>query len=267
MAHILMERGELNSPLGGLGVAIAGVISVLMFGYIAFAGTLAAGEGLGSFIANGIFVALFILGAVFFVRPLLRRLLSAQGEGGKIDGTGVAVIFGGMLVFGLLGHILKIHAMVGGFLWGLILPLTFEQRHEISLKIRDLAMIAFLPIFFAMSGFSTDLKLLTPAQLPAIGLILAAAVAGKFSAAAIGRSFGLSWSDVGKLGALLNTRGLLVLVAGLIGLQLQIITTLTYTIIVIVALVTNLMTLPLLNLFSKTREAAVVQEQPASPAD
>jgi hypothetical protein len=44
----------------------------------------------------------------------------------------------------------------------------------------------------------------------------------------------------------MNTRGLLVLVAGLIGLELQIITALTFTIIVIVALVTNLMTLPLL---------------------
>lgn len=41
------------------------------------------------------------------------------------------------------------------------------------------------------------------------------------------------------------------LVAGLIGLQLEIITTLTFTIIVIVALVTNLITLPLLNLFSR----------------
>jgi len=37
---------------------------------------------------------------------------------------------------------------------------------------------------------------------------------------------------------------------GLIGLQLQIITSLFFTIIVLVALATNLMTMPLLNLFS-----------------
>jgi Kef-type K+ transport system membrane component KefB len=62
--------------------------------------------------------------------------------------------------------------------------------------------------------------------------------------------FNLQWRNVGILGALFNTRGLLVLVVGLIGLQLQIITSLTFTVIVIVALVTNLMTLPLLRLFS-----------------
>ena len=46
------------------------------------------------------------------------------------------------------------------------------------------------------------------------------------------------------------------LVAGLIGLSLEIITTMTFTIIVIVALVTNLMTLPLLNRFMPRQEPA-----------
>jgi Kef-type K+ transport system membrane component KefB len=199
MAHILMERGELNSPLGGLGVAIAGIISVLMFGYIAFAGTIAADEGLVGFLINGLFIVLFILSAVLVVRPILRKVLPSQESGKKIDGTGIAVIFAGMLIFGLLGHVLRIHAMVGGFIWGLILPLSLEQRQEIASKIRDLALIAFLPIFFAMSGFATDLKQLTLATLPAIGLILFAAIAGKFGAAAFGRSFKLPWNDVGKL--------------------------------------------------------------------
>jgi hypothetical protein len=31
MAHILFERGELNSPMGSLGVATTGIMSVLMF--------------------------------------------------------------------------------------------------------------------------------------------------------------------------------------------------------------------------------------------
>ena len=62
------------------------------------------------------------------------------------------------------------------------------------------------------------------------------------------------WLVCGILGALFNTRGLLVLVAGLIGLQFKIITNLTFTIIVIVALVTNLMTVPLLDWISARQE-------------
>jgi hypothetical protein len=52
---------------------------------------------------------------------------------------------------------------------------------------------------------------------------------------------------------------------GLIGLQLEIITTLTFTVIVIVAIVTNLMTLPLLNLFSGRARASSSTHPTALP--
>lgn len=267
MAHILMERGELNSPLGGLGVATAGIVSVLMFGYLAFSGTMAVSAGLGDFVINGLMIFLFIGISISIVRSLLSHFLFGGTTQPSIDGTKLAIIFAGMVIYGMISHLLQIHAMVGGFVWGVILPISLELRKEIAAKIRDLGMILFLPIFFAMSGFQTDLKQLTLSTIPAIGLMLAGAVAGKYIPALIGRNFGLSWSEVGKLGALLNTRGLLVLVAGLIGLQLQIITPITFTIFVIVALVTNLMTLPLLNLFSRGQPVVIVQEHPATPAD
>jgi Kef-type K+ transport system membrane component KefB len=104
-----------------------------------------------------------------------------------------------------------------------------------------------------MAGFQADLKLLTLETLPAVGLLLAGAIGGKFLAALPARLFGVTWREAGVLGALFNTRGLLVLVAGLIGLQANIITNLTFTILVVVALVTNLMTVPLLNLLSGER--------------
>src|SRR5947207_6323229 len=42
MAHILMERGQLNSKMGGLGVASTGIMSILMFLFIAFASSVAS---------------------------------------------------------------------------------------------------------------------------------------------------------------------------------------------------------------------------------
>jgi Kef-type K+ transport system membrane component KefB len=113
------------------------------------------------------------------------------------------------------------------------------------------ALVLLLPVFFALAGFSTDLKLISPQTFPAVLVMLLAAIGGKFIAAVPGKVNGLSWREVGILGALFNTRGLLVLVVGLIGLDLNIITTLTFTIFVVVALVTNLMTLPLLNYFGR----------------
>ncbi len=251
MAHILMERGELNSRMGALGVATTAIMSVLMFTYIAFAAAVAAASGFDGLLLKIGYIVLFALGSWFLVRPLLQRVLPGTLQGGKLSSTGVAVSLIGMVLYGLIGDRIGIHAMVGGFTAGFILPDLRPLREVLSAKVRDLAMIFFLPVFFAFSGFATDLKLITAETLPVVGLVLAAAIGSKFLAAVPGRFFGMSWAETGTLGALFNTRGLLVLVAGLIGLQLEIITTLTFTLIVVVALVTNLMTLPLLNVFSR----------------
>jgi Kef-type K+ transport system membrane component KefB len=192
-------------------------------------------------------MATFGLASWYLVRPLLARILSTMLQGSVITGTGMALVFSGMILYGLIAHVIGINALVGGFVWGLILPEIPQFRQALSAKVRDIAITFLLPVFFAQAGFSTDLKLLTVRTLPALCLLLLAAIGGKFLGALPARVFGLSWNETLTLGALFNTRGLLVLVAGLIGLDLKIITPLTFTLIVVVALVTNLMTLPLLN--------------------
>jgi Kef-type K+ transport system membrane component KefB len=261
MAHILMERGELNTPLGSLGVATAGVTSVLMFLYIAFAAASAAAAGFDSFLLTIGLIVVFGLGSWFVVRPLLGRVLPGMFQDGILSGSGVALVFGGMLLYGLITHVLDINAMVGGFAWGLILPADLALRQHLADKVRDVALILLLPVFFAIAGFSTDLKLLDFSMVPAILLVLVAAVAGKFLAAAPARAFSLSWREAGILGALFNTRGLLVMVVGLIGLDLEIITTLTFTILVVMALVANLMTLPLLDQFTVKSEQQIANSE------
>jgi Kef-type K+ transport system membrane component KefB len=252
MAHILMERGELNTKMGSLGVASTGIMSVLMFSYIALAVTVASASGVTDFLIKIGLILLFGLATWFAVRPLVQRLL----PGDQVTGNGMAICFAGLTIYAAISHQLGINAMVGGFFFGLILPTNFPLRASISAKVKDIAMIYFLPIFFAMAGFQADLKLLTPATLPAVALVLLTAILAKFLAALPARAFKMSWPETGTLAALFNTRGLLVLVAGLIGLQFEMITNLTFTIIVIVALVTNLMTVPLLNLFSKRQALA-----------
>lgn len=262
MAHLLMERGALNTPIGALGVAAAGVTSVLMFLYAGLAGAVATAGGYGDLLLSIVWTVLFVLGAWFVARPLLARRLpptlrSGGPSGDTLTGDGMALVFGGMVLFGLIAHVIGINALVGGFAWGFVLPSDARLRRAIAVRIADLSMVLLLPIFFAMSGFATDLRLLSADSLPIILLILAAAVGGKFLAVAPARAFGLSWRDVGTLGALFNMRGLLVLVVGLQGRQLGIITDQTFAVIVIVALVTNIMTLPLLDRLARRRESTV----------
>ena len=57
----------------------------------------------------------------------------------------------------------------------------------------------------------------------------------------------LSWRDSGALGILMNTRGLVELIVLNIGLDLGVITPRLFTMLVIMALVTTLMTAPVLS--------------------
>ena len=253
MAHILMERGELNSKMGGLGVASTGIMSVLMFLFISFAASVASHK-YPNFGLKIVLTIAFLGASWLLVRPILGRYMSSQLRDGSMSGNGMAVAFAGMILWGLLGDRVGINALVGGFVWGVIMPQDHAIRHALAVKIRDVAMIFLLPIFFAFAGFSTDLKLIHASTLGVLFVVLLAAVLGKFLSATPAKSFGLSWQETGVLAALFNTRGLLVLVAGLIGLQATIITPTTFTIIVVVALVTNIMTLPLLNTFSPKKE-------------
>lgn len=253
MAHILMERGELNSPIGSFAVATTGLMSVLMFTFIAFAAAVASAAGYGPLLTKLGLMVLFVGVSALVVRPLLNRVFGEPGQTSELRGNQLAIAFGGMLLYALIAHQIGINALVGAFFWGLLLPNIRELRDDIASRMRDVAMVLFLPVFFAMAGFSTDLKLLSLGTVPIVMLVLLAAIGGKFLSAAAATRFGYSWSEVGTLGSLFNTRGLLVLVVGLIGLDQEIITSLTFTVIVIVALTTNLMTLPLLNLFSSRR--------------
>jgi Kef-type K+ transport system membrane component KefB len=165
----------------------------------------------------------------------------------------MALIFGGLALWALLAHLLGIHALIGSFIWGFLLPEEPWLKRGVSERVRDLALILFLPVFFALAGFSTDLKLLRSELLPALLLFIGAAVASKFISALPARLMGLGWGDVFKLGALFNMRGLLVLAVGLIGLDYQIITPAAFTVIVATALVTNLMTTPVFRLVERSQ--------------
>ena len=86
----------------------------------------------------------------------------------------------------------------------------------------------------------------------ACGLIIAAAVAGKFGAIALAARFqGLRWSDSLALGALMNTRGLMELIVLNIGYDLGILSPAMYTMMIVMALVTTCMAGPALGAMAR----------------
>ncbi len=94
------------------------------------------------------------------------------------------------------------------------------------------------------------------------GVVLAAAVFGKMGGAALAaRWTGQSWRDAVALGALLNTRGLVELIVLNIAYSVGAFTPTLFTMLVVMALVTTMLTAPILTLLGIRGSA---KKQPGS---
>jgi Kef-type K+ transport system membrane component KefB len=116
--------------------------------------------------------------------------------------------------------------------------------------------VLLLPIYFALTGLRSSIFLIAGANMWFYcAVIIVLAVAGKLGGSMLSaRLNGMSWRESAAVGILMNTRGLVELVILNIGLDLGILSPALFSIMVLMALVTTLMTTPLLTwIYPETR--------------
>lgn len=264
LARILQERGMMKTKLGTLAVTCAAIDDISAWCLLA---SLIAIVKAGSFISSIFTILLSIAYVVFMltiVRPLLKRFGEIFDTSDGISKAVVAVFLLTLLGSAYLTEIIGIHALFGAFVAGVIMPPNIKIRSIIVEKIEDIAIILLLPIFFVISGLRTEIGLLNSPYLWKItGIVILIAVAGKFAGSALSLRFiGKNWRESLIIGALMNTRGLMQLIVLNIGYDLGIISPEIYTIMIIMALVTTVMTGPALDLINK-----FVPEKSLPPAE
>jgi Kef-type K+ transport system membrane component KefB len=118
------------------------------------------------------------------------------------------------------------------------------------LQLENFSGVFLLPLFFAFSGLRTQVGLLNDLHNWIVCLaIIAIAMLGKLSGTMLAARFmGMKWCDAFAIGALMNTRGLVELIALNIGYDLGILTPAIFTMMVLMALATTFMAGPLLHL-------------------
>ena len=114
--------------------------------------------------------------------------------------------------------------------------------------LRTVVLSVLAPIFLATAGLRVDLRSLADPQVALTGLaVLVIAVLGKFGGAYLGaRISRLSRWEGLAIGAGMNARGVVEVIVALTGLRLGVLTVASYTIVVLVAIVTSLMAPPML---------------------
>ncbi len=250
LARILRERGLMQTPLGAVAMTTAAVDDITAWCGLAVVIALVTASGLASAIWTiGLTVA-FVVVMLFIVRPILQRVSYAYSTAETVSRSVMAAVLLFVVVSAFFTEVIGIHALFGAFCAGVVMPQGSRFRAIVSEKIHDVSTSILLPLFFAFSGLRTEVRLISqPEHWALAGVVILAAVVGKVGAGALAARFtGLSWRDAASLGVLVNTRGLVELVVLNIGYDLGILSPTAFTIMVIMALATTLMTGPLLTL-------------------
>ena len=253
LASIVRERGLAGTTAGATAVAVAGVMDVLAWLVLAAAliGTSQSGHlsWLVTLPLTGGFVGVMLL----VVRPAVtwwtnrsRSLLSDPVP------VALALALGSAWVTATLG----LQPIFGGFLAGLTMRARTGVPDADVLSAMDRAAALLLPLFFIVTGLSLNIGAMHGDALVLLALIFLIASAGKLGPAyAASRVAGLEPRQAATVAALVNTRGLTELIALNVGLQAGLVNRRLFTVLVLMALLTTLMTAPLLSVIRPARAA------------
>jgi len=251
LARILSERNLIHSRVGAVAIACAAVDDVTAWCILAGVVLLVR----ASSVAVPLWLtlpgtALYIFIMMYGTRRALRRLESTFQARDRLTEDMLGLILLLVLASGWVTESLGMHALFGAFLMGVIMPKDQRFVGAIRAKLESLTVVFLLPVYFAFTGLRTSIGLLSGADMWFYtGIIIAVAIVGKFGGATLSaRLSGMPWREAGTIGILMNTRGLMELVILNIGLDIGVISSALFTMMVLMALVTTFMTTPLLEL-------------------
>jgi Kef-type K+ transport system membrane component KefB len=268
LARILSERGLIHTPVGALAIACAAVDDVTAWCLLAFVAAVVRASGLAAAALTLVFAVVYCAAMWFVARPLLAKLVRQRTDRRGISQRMVAFTVVLLLLSALTTEAIGIHALFGAFFFGVIIPREGGLAHGLRERLEDLVVVLLLPLFFAFSGLRTQLGLLDSSGAWLIcGLLILVAVAGKWGGSTLAaRATGQSWKDAMAIGVLMNTRGLMELVVLNIGLDLGVISPQVFTMMVLMALLTTVMTSPLLAMLQREEAGRVTPQVVAAKA-
>jgi Kef-type K+ transport system membrane component KefB/nucleotide-binding universal stress UspA family protein len=248
LARILTENNLQNTPLGTLALTCAAVDDVTAWCLLALAISVTRTNSMESALPVVLRSLLYIAFVILAVRPMLGQIAKYYTHSAKLGQSILALIYCSVLVSAVATEMIGIHLIFGAFLIGAMMPKDTALTKELAEKTEDFVLIVLLPIFFAYSGLRTQIGLLNSWLLWGLcAVIVAVAIAGKYIGTyAAARASGIEPREASALGWLMNTRGLTELIVLNIGLSLGVITPLLFTMLVMMALITTVMTSPLL---------------------
>ncbi|GAB6899057.1 cation:proton antiporter [Kineosporia succinea] len=263
LARILGDSGLLRTRVGALALAGAAVDDVIAWCLLAFVSATVTARGQGQLLGILALSVGYLIVMFAVVRPLLAVLVPAIARRGGLLHL-LPVLAAAVFLSACATTWIGIHAIFGAFVLGFVMP-----RDESSVPVRPLlkgTTAVLLPVFFIVTGLNVDIASLSARNYLELAAILVVACAGKFIGACVpARAAGMPWREAGVLGVLMNTRGLTELIILNAGVQLGVLDTQLFTMMVVMALVTTAMAGPLLVLLRRVEAPGTPELHPEAP--
>jgi len=264
VAKILADLGLMRRDVGQITIAagmandLIGWVILGVIAALAASGQVSAWDISKTAIGLGVF---FVASLTIGQRAVDTGLRAARRSESERRGA-LTVILGAMLFLGVITQGLGLEAVLGAFAAGVLVARSRYQHIEGEHVIEDLTTVVFAPLFFATAGLRLNLGLLRGDALVWAFWLLAAALTLKFVGSFVGaRAAGLTTKEGLVLGAGLNARGALEIIIASVGLSLGVFNQTSFTMIVMIPLVTSLFASVAMRIFAKDLEGSVAERE------
>lgn len=259
LGRMMMELGITQTRIGAVTISSAAVDDAIGWILLAAVAAIArSGFEPGSAVLMIAETVLFAAFMICIARPILSRAIRwyMKKYGKELGVDALAVLLGLLFACAIVTNLIGIFAIFGAFILGAVLSGEKEFREAIKDRLYSFVTAFFLPIFFCYTGLRTDIGSLNSLGLWGMcGLIFAAAVIGKFGGCfGAARLGGFSNREAGCIGVMMNTRALMELIVINVGRDLGVIPPVVFTMLVLMALGTTIMTTPILMWFQRGTE-------------
>ncbi|MFI6438398.1 cation:proton antiporter [Streptomyces sp. NPDC050759] len=244
LARIITERGLSGTRFGSLSLASGATDDAIA--WILLAGVLSAASGEAGPVLTAVGGSLLFVAVLFLLgRRMLVWIVNRPGLG---DDTRLLFTVAVLFCAAWFTDIIDLYAVFGAFCVGMAMP-RGEASERLVRTTQSVTQVVFVPMFFTYSGLNTRFDVFADPSVMAFGAAaVVLAVAGKFGGCwAAARLRGEPGPVAVRVGALMNARGLMQLIALNVGLTAGIVSEELFTALVLVALITTVMTVPVLS--------------------
>ncbi len=263
LAAIMRERGISGTTAGVTATTAAGLMDATAWIVLAAALVGTADKPGRPWPVTLLLVVAFTVFMLLAVRPALRWWIS-QPRAVFTNQLPIALTLtlGSAWVTASLG----LHPVFGGLLAGLTMPGNKDGTPDpdVLRPMEDVSGVL-MPLFFVVTGLSVNIGAFGRNAILVLVLVFAIAAVGKLGPGYLAaRAGGLDKKDSATVAALVNTRGLTELIALNIGLSSGLLSGQLFSIMVVMAVLTTLMTSPLLTCISRGTQTSPPDPPPAT---